>query len=148
MSRPDIVLYTANTMNGWKPLIFLHEAEIDYELVNVDFSKKEQHAPDYVKMNPNGKIPTIWDRAEGRAIFERGDQERPFSLAELADAYFGHLQAARDGGMSGVHGVGEGRSAMAILGEGIGAGVESRHEGRRIPLQGGEYQRLVDPSSS
>lgn len=72
MPRPDIVLYTANTMNGWKPLIFLHEAEIDYELVNVDFSKKEQHAPDYVKMNPNGKIPTIWDRAEGRAIFESG----------------------------------------------------------------------------
>ena len=31
--QPDIVLYTANTMNGWKPLIFLHEAEVDYELV-------------------------------------------------------------------------------------------------------------------
>ena len=72
MSRPDIVLYTANTMNGWKPLIFLHEAEVDYDLVNVDFSKKEQHAPDYVKMNPNGKIPTIYDRAEDRAIFESG----------------------------------------------------------------------------
>ncbi|MBY8978308.1 glutathione S-transferase N-terminal domain-containing protein [Rhodobacteraceae bacterium NNCM2] len=72
MSRPDIVLYTANTMNGWKPLIFLHEAEIDYELVNVDFSKKEQHTPDYLKLNPNGKIPTIWDRTEGRAIFESG----------------------------------------------------------------------------
>ena len=72
MSQPDIVHYTANTMNGWKPLTFLHEAEIDYELVNVDFSKKEQHAPDYVKMNPNDKIPTTWDRAEGRAIFESG----------------------------------------------------------------------------
>ena len=35
MSRPDIVLYTANTMNGWKPLIFLHEAEIDYDLDRV-----------------------------------------------------------------------------------------------------------------
>ncbi|QFT95482.1 Disulfide-bond oxidoreductase YfcG (plasmid) [Roseovarius sp. THAF9] len=72
MSRPDIILYTANTMNGWKPLIFLHEAEVDYDLVNVDFSRKEQHAPDYVKMNPNGKIPTIYDRAEDRAIFESG----------------------------------------------------------------------------
>lgn len=29
MSRPDILLYTANTMNGWKPLIFLHEAWFD-----------------------------------------------------------------------------------------------------------------------
>ncbi|QFS81231.1 glutathione S-transferase family protein [Roseivivax sp. THAF197b] len=72
MSRPDIVLYTANTMNGWKPLIFLHEAEVDYDLVGIDFSKKEQHAPDYLKLNPNGKIPTIFDRAEDRAIFESG----------------------------------------------------------------------------
>lgn len=72
MSRPDIVLYTANTMNGWKPLIFLHEAEVDYDLVSIDFSKKEQHAPDYLKLNPNGKIPTIFDRAEDRAIFESG----------------------------------------------------------------------------
>ena len=31
-SARDIHLYTANTMNGWKPLIFLHEAEVDYEL--------------------------------------------------------------------------------------------------------------------
>ena len=39
---PDIKLYTANTMNGWKPLIFLHEAEIDYVLIPIDFSKREQ----------------------------------------------------------------------------------------------------------
>ncbi|WP_226898308.1 thioredoxin domain-containing protein [Mangrovicoccus algicola] len=51
MTRPDIVLYTANTMNGWKPLIFLHEAQIDYRLVPINFSKKEQKAPDYMRLN-------------------------------------------------------------------------------------------------
>ena len=69
MTRPDIVLYTANTMNGWKPLIFLHEAQIDYELVPIDFGKKEQKAPDYMRLNPNGRIPTLvdGDTVAGRA---------------------------------------------------------------------------------
>ena len=41
----DIHLYTAATMNGWKPLIFLHEAEIDYELTYVRFDQKQQKSP-------------------------------------------------------------------------------------------------------
>ena len=72
MSQPDIHLYTAATMNGYKPVIFLEEAGVPYDLTFVDFSKNEQKAPDYLKLNPNGKIPTIEDRAERRAIFESG----------------------------------------------------------------------------
>ena len=72
MSQPDIHLYTAATMNGYKPVIFLEEAGVPYDLTFVDFSKNEQKAPDYLKLNPNGKIPTIEDRSEGRAIFESG----------------------------------------------------------------------------
>jgi GST-like protein len=45
-------------MNGWKPVIFLEEAGIEYDLTYIDFSKKEQKAPEYVKLNPNGRIPT------------------------------------------------------------------------------------------
>ncbi len=73
MTKPDILLYTANTMNGWKPLIFLHEGGIDYDMTPIDFSKKEQKAPDYVKLNPNGRIPTIVDRGnDDFAVFESG----------------------------------------------------------------------------
>lgn len=73
MSQPDIHLYTAATMNGYKPVMFLEEAGAPYDLTFIDFAKNEQKAPDYVKdINPNGKIPAIWDRAEGRAIFESG----------------------------------------------------------------------------
>eukprot|EP00179_Madagascaria_erythrocladioides_P017549 CAMPEP_0198342254 /NCGR_PEP_ID=MMETSP1450-20131203/50971_1 /TAXON_ID=753684 ORGANISM="Madagascaria erythrocladiodes, Strain CCMP3234" /NCGR_SAMPLE_ID=MMETSP1450 /ASSEMBLY_ACC=CAM_ASM_001115 /LENGTH=239 /DNA_ID=CAMNT_0044047341 /DNA_START=10 /DNA_END=729 /DNA_ORIENTATION=- len=72
MSQPDIHLYTAATMNGYKPVIFLEEAGVPYDLTFIDFSKKQQHAPDYLKLNPNGKIPTIEDRVEGRPIFESG----------------------------------------------------------------------------
>ncbi|WP_411958520.1 glutathione S-transferase family protein [Paracoccus homiensis] len=72
MTRTDIHLYTAATMNGYKPVIFLEEAGVPYDLTLVDFGRQEQKAPDYLKLNPNGKIPTIVDRAEGRAIFESG----------------------------------------------------------------------------
>ncbi len=71
--KKDIHLYTAATMNGYKPVIFLEEAGIDYDLTFVNFAKDEQHAPDYVaNVNPNGKIPSIYIHSEQRAIFESG----------------------------------------------------------------------------
>lgn len=73
MPRPDIHLYTAATMNGYKPVIFLEEAGVPYDLTFIDFSKKAQKAPDYVALNPNGRIPTIVDRSNGDfAVFESG----------------------------------------------------------------------------
>ncbi|MEO1038542.1 MAG: glutathione binding-like protein [Pseudomonadota bacterium] len=73
MTDAPITLYTASTMNGWKPVLFLEEAGLDYELVAIDFSKREQKAPDYVKLNPNGRIPTLVDHENGDfAVFESG----------------------------------------------------------------------------
>ena len=85
----DILLYTAPTMNGWKPLIFLHEAGIDYDLVPISFDRKEQKAPDYLKLNPNGRIPTIVDRSNGDfAVFESG--AILWYLAEKYDRFLSH----------------------------------------------------------
>lgn len=73
MSQPDIHLYTASTMNGWKPTIFLEEAGVDYELTFIDFAKKEQKSDWYVALNPNGRIPTIVDRGnDDFTVFESG----------------------------------------------------------------------------
>ncbi len=72
-TQPDIHLYTASTMNGWKPTIFLEEAGIEYELTAIDFSKKEQKSEWYLKLNPNGRIPTIVDRGNNDfVVFESG----------------------------------------------------------------------------
>ncbi len=69
----DIHLYTAATMNGYKPVIFLEEAGIEYDLTFIDFSKNQQKEPDYLTLNPNGRIPTIVDRSNGDfAVFESG----------------------------------------------------------------------------
>ena len=73
MSIPDIHLYTASTMNGWKPVIFLEEAEVEYELTYVEFGKKEQKSEWYMRLNPNGRIPTIVDRGNNDfVVFESG----------------------------------------------------------------------------
>ncbi len=72
-ATPDVHVYTASTMNGWKPLIFLHEAEIDYELTAIRFSEREQKAESYMQLNPNGRIPTIVDRGNNDfVVFESG----------------------------------------------------------------------------
>ena len=88
-AQPDIHLYTASTMNGWKPTIFLEEAGVDYELTFIDFSKKEQKADWYVKLNPNGRIPTIVDRGnDDFVVFESG--AILWYLAEKYDAFLSH----------------------------------------------------------
>ncbi|WP_419913277.1 glutathione S-transferase family protein [Hoeflea sp.] len=89
MNEPDIHLYTAATMNGYKPVIFLEEAGIAYDLTFVNFAKKEQKDPAYVKLNPNGRIPTIVDRSNGDfAVFESG--AILWYLAEKYDRFLPH----------------------------------------------------------
>lgn len=72
-SDKDLTLYTAPTMNGWKPLIFLHEAQLDYELVTISFAQNEQKQDWYLELNPNGRIPTLVDHtADEHVVFESG----------------------------------------------------------------------------
>ena len=65
-----ITLYTAATPNGWKVSIALEEMGLPYEVRVIDFAANEQKADWYVKLNPNGRIPTLVD--DGFALFESG----------------------------------------------------------------------------
>ena len=68
-----IDFYTWSTPNGRKISIALEEMEIPYEVKLVNMREKEQKEPEYLKINPNGRIPTIVDRDNGDfAIFETG----------------------------------------------------------------------------
>lgn len=64
------VLYAAPTPNGSKPLLMLHELGLHFELVKVNLSKSEQRTPEFLAMNPNGRIPVYLDEDHGEAIFE------------------------------------------------------------------------------
>jgi len=68
-----IDLYTAPTPNGWKASIALEELGIPYEVHVVNLLAGDQKKPEYLALNPNGRIPTIVDRDAGDfAVFESG----------------------------------------------------------------------------
>lgn len=68
-----IELFTAATPNGWKASITLEEAGLPYTVRRIDFDKREQKEPWYLKINPNGRIPAIVDHGNGDfAVFESG----------------------------------------------------------------------------
>jgi len=53
--------YYSAAPNPTKIALFLEEAGLPYEAVPVDTRKGEQHKPDYLKVNPNAKVPAIVD---------------------------------------------------------------------------------------
>ena len=54
-------LYTWGTPNGRKVSVMLEECGLPYNVHRIDIGKGDQFAPDYLEINPNGKIPSIVD---------------------------------------------------------------------------------------
>ena len=71
-----ITFYGFDTPNGRKISVALEEMELPYEVRIVDINKGEQHAPDFLAISPNNKIPAIVDTdgPEGKpvSVFESG----------------------------------------------------------------------------
>ena len=60
--HPDrLQLYSLPTPNGVKVSILLEELGLAYEPHLVDIGQNETWTPDYLSLNPNGKIPAILD---------------------------------------------------------------------------------------
>jgi GST-like protein len=68
-----IDLYTAATPNGHKVSIALEELGLPYTLHTLDLSAGLQKQPEFLVINPNGRIPAIVDREnDDFAVFESG----------------------------------------------------------------------------
>jgi glutathione S-transferase len=79
--------------------IALEEAGAEYELVRLDFKEAEQRRPDYLKLNPKGRVPALaTDRGvltENPAILAYVAQTHPDArLAPIDDPFaFAQVQA-------------------------------------------------------
>ncbi len=73
--HPDrLQLYSWPTPNGVKVSIMLEEIGLPYEPHSVNIGKNESWTPEFLSLNPNGKIPAILDPA--------GPGGKPFGLFE------------------------------------------------------------------
>ena len=88
-------VYSLGTPNGKKITIILEELkelgkDIDYDLYKIDITKGDQFGSDFVKLNPNSKIPAMVDQSldPSLKLFESGS-----ILQYLANKY-GHSQLA------------------------------------------------------
>jgi len=75
--NPELLqLYSYPTPNGVKASIMLEEIGIPYEAHFVDITQNETWTEEFLSLNPNGKIPTIFDPkgVDGKpiALFESG----------------------------------------------------------------------------
>ncbi len=61
--QPSITLYTARTPNGQKVSIALEELGLAYQVRRLDLKSLEQKRPEFLAINPNGRIPAIVDHA-------------------------------------------------------------------------------------
>ncbi|WP_291520048.1 glutathione binding-like protein [Acidovorax sp.] len=83
-----IDVYTASTPNGVKVPIALEELGLHYRVVRINLGAQEQKRPDFLRLNPNGRIPAIVDTdgpgGESLSVFESGA-----ILWYLAEKYHG-----------------------------------------------------------
>jgi GST-like protein len=56
-----IKFYYHPSPNPAKVALFLEEAGLSYEMVPIDTRKGEQHSPEFLAINPNGKTPALTD---------------------------------------------------------------------------------------
>ncbi|TCD61229.1 Glutathione S-transferase 2 [Steccherinum ochraceum] len=92
MSQKHFTLWLSETgPNGWKVAYVLNELGLEYESKYVDMSVKEQKGPEFLSINPNGRIPalidhrnddyTVWESAAAMLyLVDKYDTENRLSI--------------------------------------------------------------------
>ncbi|KAI0659287.1 glutathione S-transferase C-terminal-like protein [Cubamyces menziesii] len=84
--------------NPMKVAIVLEELGLDYEIVPIDISTGEQKSPEFLKLNPNGRVPALVDHSNGDFviwesnaillyIIEKYDKEHKLSVTEANEKF-------------------------------------------------------------
>ncbi len=92
-------LYSLATPNGQKVTIMLEEllaageAQAEYDAFLIDIGEGDQFGSGFVELNPNSKIPALYDRSTSTRVFESGSIL--MYLAEKFDKFLPLEGAAR-----------------------------------------------------
>jgi GST-like protein len=72
----EIQLYGMATPNGMKASIMLEELNdlknVEYDAWKINIGNGDQFTSGFVQVNPNSKIPAIYDQSNGARVFESG----------------------------------------------------------------------------
>jgi len=83
--------YASPSLFGRKVLTVLMEKNLDYEIKTMSFAAGDHKKPEYLKLNPNGQIPTLVDEGnviyESTAIIEYLEEEYPFPELMPKDSF-------------------------------------------------------------
>lgn len=63
-------LYSDSSPNGFKASIALEELSLPYRLHHVRIDEGEHRQPDFLALNPHGRIPVLTDSETGVVLFE------------------------------------------------------------------------------
>jgi GSH-dependent disulfide-bond oxidoreductase len=61
-------LYFHSTPNSMKVALYLEELGTPYDIIPIDIFKGEQHGAEFLRINPNGKVPALVD--DGITVFD------------------------------------------------------------------------------
>lgn len=70
LNHSELVLYTDSSPNGFKATIALEELGIPYTLHHVKVDQGENRSPEFLALNPYGRIPVLLDPQQGITLFE------------------------------------------------------------------------------
>ncbi|KAH9896998.1 glutathione S-transferase C-terminal-like protein [Cubamyces lactineus] len=84
--------------NPMKVAIVLEELGLEYDVVPVDINTGEHKGPEYTKINPNGRLPTLVDHSNGDFtiwesdaillyLVEKYDKEHKLSVEDLNEKF-------------------------------------------------------------
>jgi glutathione S-transferase len=80
MAAPRITLYHSPASRAFTAYWMLEELGVPFKVQTIDIRKGEQKSPEYLKLNPSGKVPTVTD---GKVVVS----ENPAIGVYLADRY-------------------------------------------------------------
>jgi glutathione S-transferase len=138
-----IKLYDAvPSSNSDRVKIALHEKGLPYERVTLNLAKKDQKRPEFLKLNPYGKVPVIDE--DGKVLFESCiineylDEKYPNPPLTPKDPYLrGRGRVLIDYALNYVH-----EPYWALRGEMLKTGSRARCGDRR-----GKTPKLTKPSA-